>query len=739
MNWKCWLAAGIALTAPLAPAEVRLPALFSDHMVLQRERPCPVWGWADPGETVTVTVKMSKPDQADATVSTVADEAGQWRVTLPAMAAGGPLTLTVEGGNRLELSDVLVGEVWLCSGQSNMEWRTVASVDGNAEVAAADHPQIRLFKVPYKMSGTPFDDVESAWEVCSPETVGPFSAVGYFFGRDLQKELQVPVGLISSHWGGTGIDPWTSPEGFAMVDGNADILDLIAAKTPGSPRQRELLTRTLAEQAAWLEKNRKALADGMMPEPPPAYPEELKPFQQEGHPWQPTVLYNAMIRPLAPFALRGVLWYQGEANIRPDNAYYRGRMASLIGGWRKVFENADLPIYFVQLAPYNYGGSPYNLPDMWETQQEFADAEPRAHMVVINDVGNVNDIHPTDKQTVGFRLFKQAMQYEYGQKDAGYDFPRYDSHRIDGDRVIVSFRGAKSLRTADGKAPDWFEIAGKNGLFYPAEAVIDGTDIVLSAPEVNAPVMVRFAWSMLAEPNLRDEEGLPCGAFRAGSLPERGELDDLVPEAKQFELVYKLNPLDSVMVDGNRAIRYELDRHAALAGRQLKRVGYFVQLVDEAGTMRYLWVSLKPFTDDPAKIGVPTAASGAFFQTFVEDLQVASNVPGVPAGAIARGNIEFWPANYGMPNAAKVPGASNESYDFGDESSGSAPGYGSMQLHDYQAGKTLFAYNNWGAGIGCDIGIGSRPEGHPDWTFSGSGKTLKLASILVLAELEPAE
>jgi sialate O-acetylesterase len=291
-----------------ASAAVKLPSIIGDNMVLQRERAVPVWGWDDAGAKVTVTLGEAK-------ATATADSNGRWAVELPAMKAGGPHTMTIEGTDTVTLKNILVGEVWVCSGQSNMEWAVQSSDNAQQEIAAANHPMIRHIKIPHVPMDTPQDNVPSdGWRVSSPETVGGFTAVGYFFGRYLSKELDVPVGLIGSNWGGTRIEPWTPPVGFQSVPALKDIADNLAN---------------------FPTKN----ADGKI-----------------NH-QTPLALYNGMIHPLLPFAVRGAIWYQGESNNGEGMLYYE-KMKALINGWRSVWNDPNMPFYFVQLAPFRYGGDP---------------------------------------------------------------------------------------------------------------------------------------------------------------------------------------------------------------------------------------------------------------------------------------------------------------------------------------------------------------------------------------------
>ncbi|MGV3720572.1 MAG: sialate O-acetylesterase, partial [Actinomycetota bacterium] len=321
---------GVTLAAVPAQAEVSLPSVLGSHMVLQRGQDCPVWGWADPGETVTVKFGAQSH-------STHADASGNWMVRLRPMKANSkPQTLTIRGKNTLSLDDVLVGEVWLCSGQSNMEWSVSNSDNPQQEIAAANHPRIRHIKIPHRPSTFPEKNVPSeGWTVASPATVGNYTAVGYFFARELQKELDVPVGLLGSNWGGTRIEPWIPPVGFQQVPALKDIAD----KLDTFPQV------TYRPSAA-----------------NPLRTERVINFQTS------LALYNGMIHPLVPFAIRGALWYQGESNNGEGMLYYE-KMKALVGGWRSVWNNPEMPFLFVQLAPYKYGGDQTRLAGIWDAQR----------------------------------------------------------------------------------------------------------------------------------------------------------------------------------------------------------------------------------------------------------------------------------------------------------------------------------------------------------------------------------
>lgn len=462
LGWLVLLA--LVAWAPAAPAAVKLPSIIGDNMVLQRGEAVPIWGWDDPGTKVTVTVGETK-------VTATADDKGKWCVQLPAMTAAGPHTLTIAGTNTVTLNNILVGEVWLCSGQSNMEWPVAASTNAQEEIAAANYPNIRHIKIEHVPIDKPQEDVKaSGWQVCSPQNIGGCTAVGYFFARYLQQQLNVPVGIIGSNWGGTRIEPWTPPVGFQQVPALKDIADNLD-KFPA--------------------KN----ADGKV-----------------NH-QTPLALYNGMIAPLVPYGIRGALWYQGESNNGEGMLYFEKQKA-LIAGWRSVWNKPDLAFYFVQLAPFRYGGDPKNLPGIWEAQTATLSI-PKTGMAVTVDIADVKDIHPKNKQDVGKRLGLWAMAQLYGKPDIVYSGPLYKSMKVEGNKIRLSFdHVGGGLVSRDGKPLSWFTIAGEDKNFVEAKAEIDGATVVVSADSVANPVAVRFGWTQEAEPNLSNKEGLPASPFR---------------------------------------------------------------------------------------------------------------------------------------------------------------------------------------------------------------------------------
>ena len=698
-------------------AEVRLPGFYGDHMVLQQKKPIKLWGWADANESITVTLGKTS---ANAT----ANANGKWQLQLPAMdASNTALTLTFKGNNVIELKDVLIGEVWLCSGQSNMEWSVRQSNNAAAEIAAAKYPLIRHIKMAHRPSTVALDDIKSQWQLCSPETVPSFTACGYFMARQLHQELDVPIGLINSSWGGTRVEPWTPPVGFQKVEALQNIYQSVIGRTPGNPEYKKQLMAHMNATQAWIEKAKQAVNSLEPLGASPAYPASLTPFKSHQ---DPTMLYNGMIHALVGFPIRGAIWYQGESNQSEGMLYFEKKKA-LINGWRELWGQGDFPFYFVQIAPFNYGGDSKTLPEFWEAQAAVTSL-PNTGMVVINDIATVNDIHPPNKQDVGLRLANLALKNDYGQDSLVATSPEFESMEILGRNLKVKFKSTGGgLKTRDGKAPTHFEVIGveSNG-FQPAVATIVGDSVMLKSDAVKAPTAFRFAWHKLAEPNLCGGTGLPVGAVRGGKVPK---FVDTLPLGDQYQLVYQID-LAKLGVD----INYDVDNSAKC--KDFDRVGYLVELNSTEFGPQSVFVEMDAFTNDVNKIGIPTVASKANFQQPVTGMEVFSNLKELATGKIATGNIEFWPHNYAQNNVGQVKGASNASYDFGDAPVEPELGYGSMQVHNFGAKQTLFAINHWGTGTQADIGIGNSKEQNPDWTFtkSASKYSTKQLSIYVRAK-----
>ena len=715
VRYFLWL--GLLAALPLGAA-VRTPAVFGDSMVLQRNRPLPVWGWAEPGEAVKVTL-------GESTAETVADASGRWRVTLPARPEGGPCELTVAGENTLRFKDVMIGEVWLCSGQSNMAWRLNQSEGAEQAIRDSANPRLRLFQVERHWGQVAPEQGTGRWRVSSPESSGTFSGVGYFFGRRLAAELEVTVGLIDVSWGGTRIEPWISPAELGNYPQLAELNRQAQLFDPASAAHRERLEQWLAACETYNAAVKEALARKSPPPLPPKFPAELRCASRD----DVGMLFRWMIRPLTPLAVGGTIWYQGEAN-RLDGPVYAEKLKALASGWRREFASPEMPFYLVQLAPFAYARqNPVALASVWAAQSRAAREIPNAGMAVINDVGNLRDIHPVKKRPVGERLAGLALRRTFG-REVPAEFPEPESWKAEGGEAVVTFRNAAKLATRDGRAPDWFELCDNRGIWHAAAARLDGCRVILSAPDAPEPKAVRFAWSLVAEPNLVNEHGLPAGIFQLGEAPLVNPLSERIPEAAGFQVLYRVRPLEAA---SGHSIRYAQDRTESLSGK-IERVAYFLRLRPKKGEEQFVYAEMDPFSPDPKKLGVPVRESGARFQQDVRNVRIISNVPGVENGLFPEGcSIEFWDCNYSGANVRKLPGASDGRCDFGDRMNlSTSPGYGSMQLHNHRQRRTVFAYNHWSEGASCDLGIGNAPAGHPDWTGSKSGRTLSDAELTVL-------
>ncbi|MFT5127122.1 MAG: sialate O-acetylesterase [Rhodothermales bacterium] len=709
----------LLLASASALANVSLPGFFGSHMVLQRDTPMPFWGWAAAGESVSVSF-------AGKTAETKADAAGKWRVELPAQPAGGPHTLSVRGKNELTYSDILVGEVWLCSGQSNMEWTVRSSANAATEIAAATYPRIRHIKVPKRPSAVPLDDIKGSWKVCSPGTAANFTACGYFMARNLLAELDVPIGLINSSWGGTRVEPWTAPEGFAAVPALASIKAQVDARTAASPTYRKALTQHISATEKWVASAKTSLTDLTPVPPPPALPASLKPptnYQD------PVMLYNGMIHALVGLPFRGAIWYQGESN-HGEGMLYTEKKKALIGGWRELWGMGDFPFYFVQIAPFQYGAeNPSVLADFWEAQEAVLQI-PNTGMVVTSDISTLQNIHPPNKQDVGKRLALLALNrtYEVQCVDKG---PTFSILEPSGKTLISTFaNSAGGLESRDGKPLNWFEVAGAGTGYHKAEVTIKGDTLVLSSQAVPNPTAMRFAWHKLAEPNLTNGAGLPCGAFRAGEIPKPDFLPE-IDDAKGYTLACDLD-LSKLSASPS----YDIDVRNTLKGK-VARVAYLMELQSADFGLQYVYVAMDAFTDELAKIAIPTHSSAAKFARKVSNLTVRSNVKGIVTGDnLAGGNIEFWPHNYAAGGGLQLPGGSQEQYDFDDVPGEPADGYGCMQVHNHAAKQTLFAINQWKSGSGANIGIGNSKGPQPDWTFTPNASSYDSKRLRVFVKMK---
>jgi sialate O-acetylesterase len=620
-----------------AYADVRLPKLFADHMVLQRGKPIPVWGWANANEKITVLFNGQ-------TKTTKAGKDGKWMLQLDAATAGGPFVLTVKGKNTITINDVLVGEVWICSGQSNMEWSVRNTNNAEKEMASADYPMIHHFLVAKDVSAKPLEDIKAGeWKVCSPETVGDFTAVGFYFARELHNELKIPIGLINTSWGGTHSETWTSRDAFESDDEfksmianmpNLNLDSLAAEKSKIMTKKIQALQPDFGNtvnEALWKDNNfddskwpvmnlpslweqkgfdgvdgiiwfRRIIDVSNSDAGTPAVLElsmiddndityvngvkvgstnaynahrkynvpagvlkagknviavrvedtgggggiygvatdmkitigdKVQPLAGEwlfqvaslqkgnssvGPNDYPTLLFNAMLKPLIPYAIQGAIWYQGESNA--GRAYqYRKAFPLMINDWRKQWNAGDFPFYFVQLASYNSANGNSKNGSTWAELREAQTMTlslPHTGMAVTTDIGTSNDIHPRNKQDVGKRLAAIALHDAYN-KQIEYSGPMYQSMQVDGNKIIISFIHTGSGLIAKDKYGylKGFEIAGADKQFHYAKAMIQGDKVVVFADQVSNPVAVRFGWiDDAGEDNLFNKEGFPASPFR---------------------------------------------------------------------------------------------------------------------------------------------------------------------------------------------------------------------------------
>jgi sialate O-acetylesterase len=456
---KLIAAAPATLAAACASADVKLPAIFSDGAVLQRGAPIPVWGWASPGETVTARlagqtrVALTTPD-------------GRWRVTFAALkATPDPVTMSVSGTNRIEIRNVRVGEVWVCSGQSNMQWTVRQSEDAVRFIRDAIDADVRMFTVERRAADSPQADCIGKWEEATPATVPNFSAVGYHFALNLRKALGVPIGMINTSFGGTPAEAWTPESALSS-----------------SPTLSSLLANRSDPRVA--AQNRSC------------------------------GLWNAMVFPIVPYRIRGAVWYQGESNVGRAEQY-RALFPAMIGAWRKAWAQGDFPFYFVQIAPFRYGNAEArSAAALREAQRLTMGSCRNTGMAVVSDIATVRDIHPPNKHEVGRRLALWALAHDYGSKGLPFSGPLPLKATREGPRVRLTFEHADlGLATRDGKPPSHFEIAGPDGKFLAAEARIEGRSVIVWAGGIDAPAQVRFGYWDDAEPNLANGAGLPASPF----------------------------------------------------------------------------------------------------------------------------------------------------------------------------------------------------------------------------------
>jgi len=623
-------------------ASLQLPKILGDHMVLQQKSFAKIWGWAEPEQVVKVTTSWNSK-----TYRVVTDLEGNWQVSVATGLAGGPYTIKIQANITRVLEDILLGEVWICSGQSNMEWPLSRAETAKEEIPLSDYPEIRLFTVEKTIAVRPEEDVKGSWELCSPETSADFSAVGYFFGKMLHKELGVPVGLVNTSWGGTPSESWTSRETLLTFgDFDRQLEELYGSSEKEMEKARKEQTRVesmikkqqdfdnqdnigfseawmnvefddsawdkmecpaewssnddigMLEGVVWMRREinipdswigkELALELGPVDEMDITYingvevgtsrkisnwnvpryyqvpaslvksgalqlsirivntnaqggifghPEQLKIYPEENTKedavmlagqWKykiaytfpevpmafnshtPSVLYNGMLHPLRNMALKGAIWYQGESN-QTRAMQYRTIFPGMIEDWRATWRLGDFSFYFVQIAPYNYGGEETSV-ELREAQFLTLSRVKNTGMAVTMDIGNPDDIHPTNKRDVGKRLALWALAKDYGE-ELVYSGPLYREQTIEENKIRIHFNYIGNGLKAKGGPLTHFEIAGEDQVYHPANAVIDGETVVVSAAEVGSPVAVRYGWSNIAEPNLCNAEGLPASSF----------------------------------------------------------------------------------------------------------------------------------------------------------------------------------------------------------------------------------
>lgn len=501
----------LAALALSAQAEIKLPAIIGDNMVLQQKQANPIWGWDTPGTDVTVKF-------AGQTKTAKAGADGKWTVKLDAVPANAkPATITIQGTNTRELKNVLVGEVWVCSGQSNMQWNVGSTWDADLEIAMAKYPNIRLISVPQVGTQEPQKDFKGEWKVCSPETVGPFSAVGYFYGRTLHQMLDVPVGLINNAWGGSAAEAWVRRDVLEKDTRFKGLMDgwVQREKDLATDKAKQAYDKALAD---WKQKQEAAKKAGQ----PFTTRAPQGPQQILGGNGRPGNIYNGVLLPTIGYGIKGAIWYQGETNA--GRAYEYGYLFPLmIEHWRKEWNQGEFPFYWVQLADYlaedtNPGESSWA--EIRESQTKTQNAVKNGGQAVIIDLGEANDIHPRNKRDVAERLARIALVKDYGLK-LPWRSPEYKSVAIEGNKAVVTLDTfGSTLRTVDVTEVKGFAICGEDKKWVWAQAKIVGKDKVeVSAAQVAKPVAVRYAWSNNPVCNLYSVDGLPVTPFRSDDFP----------------------------------------------------------------------------------------------------------------------------------------------------------------------------------------------------------------------------
>lgn len=499
-----WLSMSLAFFAMPAAAKVKPHALFSDGAVLQQGMEIPVWGTADAGEAIVV--KLAGQER------TTSAKDGKWMVKFDKLTAGGPHELAIECPHeKVTIKDVHIGEVWIASGQSNMQWPMSASADPEKNIAGANNPRLRLFTVPRLATDQPQTEVDARWAVCTPESVKDFSAVAYYFGRHLQHELGVAVGMINTSYGGTPAEAWTSRQKMLSLDLLKPLVDQDDALIAAFPEAQKKYKEELAKWEQAVKEAEAAMQTKPTKPQPPVGP---------GNPHRPNGLYNAMINPLVPYAFRGAIWYQGESNA--GRAWqYRTLLPAMILSWREAWGQGEFPFYIVQLAPFMQivdqpGDSAWA--ELREAQLLTSLHVAESGLAVITDVGDEKDIHPKQKEPVGVRLALWALAKEYG-KQLVYSGPLYQNQKIDDGKIVLSFAHVgDGLEARDGDLRG-FAICGADGKFVNADAKIVDNTVVVTSPAVKQPTAVRYGWANYPLGNLWNKSGLPASPFRTDDFP----------------------------------------------------------------------------------------------------------------------------------------------------------------------------------------------------------------------------
>ena len=712
---KCFVLFIVALLAVPCLAELKLATPFCDHAVLQREAAVPVWGKATPGSEVTVSF-------AGQSVSGKADENGDWSVQLEPMEASfesRTMTVSEKGGESKTIEDVLVGEVWFASGQSNMEcpvWdQDPRFRDGTGKLVMAmtRNPYLRFIKVNRGHDAYPRSFIPATWYHFTPEEFEAhkeanknersLSAVGFYYALQLFSSLRVPIGVIDASWGGTNIDAWTPRSGYE-----------------NHPELRETAEYPVTNK--W----EPSMARGV-----------ISWYMQ-----QPTVLWNGMVAPFVPFASRGFIWYQG-CNNAGEAEIYCDKMHALYDGWAKEFKNPDFKLYFVQLAPYWQSFYELEL-----AQAKFAREEKNAAFVPTCDVGNMHDIHPNKKEMVARRLALHALKDVYGFPGIVSEAPYLTDYEIKDGAFVLTFQETNNwyYYTDDNSKPKGFEVAGDDGRYFPAEIKneedrhhgrLKGEKLIVASAEVPKPRSIRYlATAPFFGALYSGVSGLPVPPFEVDNgvvLKDEAKLGDAlkIPELAGFKVV-----LQSDLPDKGKFTEenYSVNKLRSLTSAP-KKAAYVMELVNKKDQVMWGVAIMDTPVIDLTLLGVPIYTN-VVVQQKVGNLTVRSNVPGVKEVTDSEGGvIEFWEGNY--TSTTKLPdiGGSNDDYDFNDKPLPEDGHYGSMQIHDAANQSTVMAYNDFNTpGVTCDIGIGNNSGKNPDYTFQANAAKFKVRRLTILVK-----